>query len=52
MIRTAVLLLIALLAAVWWTSAAPRPEIEIGESISIDRSTGEAIAKVDRSSEY
>ena len=51
--KKAVLLLVLLLAlAAWWSTSAPRPEIRAGGSISIDRSTSDAIAAVDRSTEF
>jgi sugar lactone lactonase YvrE len=47
-------LLAVLLAAiaVWWTAAAPRPEIGVPQSLTIDRRTGDAIAAVDRSGAF
>lgn len=45
-------IVVVLLVAVWWRAAAPRPEISIAESLSIDRSTAEAIARVDRSDDF
>jgi hypothetical protein len=46
------LVVVAILAAVWWMAAAPRSEIQIADSITIDRSTAEAIAAVDRSGDF
>jgi hypothetical protein len=40
------------LAAIWWVAAAPRPEIEIAPSVTLDPSTATAIAAVDRSTEF
>ena len=50
--RLVVLVVLAILVSVWWVVAAPRPEIEIAGSITIDRATEEAIRAVDRSSEF
>lgn len=43
---------LAVLLILWWILAAPRPEIQIAESIVFDRSTAEAIERVDRSAEF
>ena len=40
------------LFSAWWILAAPRPEIQIAESVVFDRSIEEAIEKVDRSDEF
>ena len=50
--RLVVLVVLAILVGVWWVVAAPRPEIEIAGSITINRATEEAIRAVDRSSEF
>jgi hypothetical protein len=47
-----IVLVLALLVAGWWVMAAPRPEIQIADSISIDRETEAAIRLVDRSGEF
>lgn len=50
--RLVVVLVLALLVGVWWVAAAPRPEIQIADSIAIDRATETAIRAVDRSEEF
>ena len=47
--RLVILLVLAILAGVWWVRAAPRPEIQVAGSITINRATAEAIRAVDRS---
>jgi hypothetical protein len=47
-----VALAIVAVVIVWWVRAAPRREIQAGDSISIDRSTSAAIGAVDRSVEF
>jgi len=46
--RLVILLVLAILAGVWWVRAAPRPEIQVAGSITINRATAEAIRAVDR----
>lgn len=46
------LVFLALVATAWWFAAAPRPEITIADSISIDRSTSAAVEAVDRSVDF
>src|SRR5437762_456926 len=43
---------LALLAAVWWFAAAPRPENRTVYSLVVDPSTAQAIANVDRSGDF
>ena len=50
--RLVVLVVLAILVGVWWVVAAPRPEIEIAGSITINRATEEAIRAADRSSDF
>jgi hypothetical protein len=50
--RLVTVLVLALLVAGWWVMATPRPEIQIADSISIDRETEAAIRAVDRSDEF
>ena len=50
--RLVILLVLAILAGVWWVRAAPRPEIQVAGSITINRATAEAIRAVDRSVEF
>ncbi len=50
--RLVVVLLLAVIVAGWWVAAAPRPEIEIADSITFNRSTEDAIRAVDRSAEF
>jgi hypothetical protein len=47
-----VVVVLALLVAGWWVMAAPRAEIQIADSIAIDRATEAAIQSVDRSAEF
>ncbi len=41
-----------MVAIIWWFAAAPRSEIELGPSITIDPSTAAAIAAVDHSADF
>jgi len=50
--RLVILLVLAILVGVWWVRAAPRPEIQVAGSITINRATAEAIRAVDRSVEF
>jgi len=50
--RIALFVVVALVAIAWWVGSAPRPEIPLGEPITIDRATEEAIAKVDQSAQF
>ena len=50
--RLVILLVLAILVGVWWVRAAPRPEIQVAGSITINRATAEAIRAVDRSAEF
>ena len=50
--RLIIILVLALLVVGWWVMETPRPEIQIADSISIDRTTEAAIRAVDRSSEF
>src|SRR5262245_5369875 len=50
--RFIIILVLALLVVGWWVMETPRPEIQIADSISIDRATEAAIRAVDRSSEF
>jgi sugar lactone lactonase YvrE len=50
--RLVVVLLLAVIVAGWWVAAAPRPEIEIADSITFNRATEDAIRTVDRSAEF
>ena len=50
--RLVVVLLLAVIVAGWWGAAAPRPEIEIADSITFNRATEDAIRAVDRSAEF
>jgi hypothetical protein len=50
--RLVVVLVLALIAGVWWVAAMPRPEIQVAGAITIDRATEEAIRAVDRSAEF
>jgi hypothetical protein len=50
--KAVIALIVAVVGTTWWVSAAPRPEIEIAPSITIDRSTAAAIAAVDRSADF
>jgi hypothetical protein len=52
MTRFAIVVALALLVAGWWVMAAPRAEIQIADSIAIDRATEAAIQAVDRSAEF
>jgi hypothetical protein len=52
MTRLVLVIVLALLVAGWWVMAAPRAEIQIADSISIDRATEQAIQAVDRSAEF
>jgi hypothetical protein len=46
------IVLVLIAGVVWWTAAAPRPEIQIAESIFIDPSTRKAIEAVDDSAGF
>ena len=50
--RLVILLVLAILVGVWWVRAAPRPEIQVAGSITINRATAETIRAVDRSAEF
>ena len=50
--RLIIIFVLALLVVGWWVMETPRPEIQIADSISIDRTTEAAIRAVDRSSEF
>ena len=50
--RLVILLVLTLVAGVWWIAATPRPEIEVAGSITVKRATAEAIRAVDRSAEF
>jgi hypothetical protein len=50
--RFVVLVVLAIVVAVWWVVATPRPEIEIAGSITINRATEQAIRAVERSAEF
>jgi sugar lactone lactonase YvrE len=50
--RLVILVVLAILVGVWWVVSAPRPEIEIAPSITINRATEEAIRAVDHSAEF
>ncbi len=50
--RFVILVVLLLVAGVWWFVAAPRPEIEVAGAITINRAPGEAIRAVDRSAEF
>ena len=52
MTRVVTVVVLALLVAGWWVMAAPRAEIQIADSIAIDRATEAAIQSVDRSAEF
>jgi sugar lactone lactonase YvrE len=52
MTRLVVALLLAVIVAVWWVAAAPRPEIEIADSLTINPATENAIRAVDQSAEF
>lgn len=50
--RLVIILVLAILVGVWWVRAAPRAEIEVAGSITLNRATAEAIRAVDRSAEF
>lgn len=50
--RFVLLVALGIVVGVWWRVAAPRPEIEIADSITIDRATEQAIRAVDRSAAF
>jgi len=50
--RLVIIFVLALLVGLWWVVAAPRPEIDVAGSITINRATSEAIRAVDRSAEF
>src|SRR5262245_49092256 len=50
--RLVLVIVLAVLVAGWWVMATPRAEIQIADSISIDRSTEAAIRAVDHSGEF
>jgi sugar lactone lactonase YvrE len=50
--KSVAIVLVLIAGVVWWTAAAPRPEIQIAESIVIDPSTRKAIEGVDDSAGF
>ena len=50
--RLIIVLVLAVLVVGWWVMETPRSEIQIADSISIDRTTEAAIRAVDKSGEF
>ena len=50
--RLLVVVVLALVAGIWWVTAAPRPEIQVAGALTIDAAAEQAVRSVDRSAEF